>query len=47
MYKEGRTFSVKDQTENTLGFASPTMAVATTELCFCSTKTAIDNNVNE
>ena len=34
------TFSVEGQTVNMLGFVSHTVIVATTQVCYCSVKTA-------
>ena len=38
-----RTFPVKGQTVNTLGFASPMICVATTQLCYCVVRAAMDH----
>ena len=44
IYTRGQqTFPVEGQIEvNTLGFASHMVSVATTQLCCCNTKAAID-----
>lgn len=43
--QEEKTLSLKGQVINILGFTSHTVHVSITELCHCSTKAVIDNNL--